>query len=443
MLAPLVFGIALLASLATIQVLGVRVAALATPVVLGGAFYVLPGPTAAFLPLSGAWMAAGLLFLGRSTMPHQGLDIRGPAGAFLLVMLGMALVLLWSPDKAQGLRIVIQGSLAAGVGLITVLALRTLSVNLVMGVFLAVGIVLAGAVTVFRFVPELERAYLNSFIAPLLIERSALRPVILGFWEKGNNILDPVKSGAVFLNANVASVYLSMMVAAASALVIRYPRAAWPKVVAFMLAVGVMATGSRTGLLALITLPLVLAAATHQVVPTRRVIALTAAALLVVGVAIVLRPDLVTRLSVSVVTRDERFLLWPLAAQRILDAPLLGGGFGDWEAWLGNRFQAMGVGRVLPPHNLLLHLALWGGIVLVGAFGFFLWILIREHLRLIRTDRRHAPYAAAGLGMVYVVCLHAMLDNFFLFEWRIGPTAAALLACTLSPARGIEPDPAR
>jgi hypothetical protein len=419
-----VFGIATLLAWGAILVVGLPLAIVVTPwIVLAGAF-VLPGLTAAKLPFSAAWLLAILLFADHHRLGNM---VRGrdtTANAFAAFLAVLMLLILWSPDRGQGVRMVVQGGVALGAVAVFRIGLDLVPRGPLLRSTVLAAAALAAPVIWFRLDPASELAFLTSGLGRLLIEPVSLDEVLRGYWFQMGNSLDDRKAGAVFINANVASVFLSMHLAAAVAVLRSRPAPVWAQLVTPVLFVGILATGSRIG--AIVAVLLALGAIFYG--GGRHGSRALALALVVALLAIPMVLPTMRRFDPAVLAYDQRIILWPLAVRRILDAPLLGGGFGDWNLWLSAQAQLLGFQRSLPPHNLILHLALWGGALCLVAFGAFLYAFVRnlaEHLRRTDSERTYA----FGVGLLLVaVLLHAMFDNFFLFDWHVGPAAGGLMA---------------
>ncbi|MCI0436692.1 MAG: O-antigen ligase family protein, partial [Gemmatimonadetes bacterium] len=290
----------------------------------------------------------------------------------------------------------------------------------------------------FRIDPASELTFLQSSIAGFFIEPVSLSELLRGYWFQTNNTLDARKAGAVFINANVASVYLCLFLAAAVGTLLRRPSEAWAQAAVPVLIAGILATGSRIGAVTAVGIAFVGLFMGRGKLGRWLPVAFAVTLLIAVPILI---PTLL-RFQPAVLLSDERILLWPLAVRRILDAPLLGGGFGDWEAWLGAGLDRFGVGRVLPPHNLVLHLGLWGGALALASFGGFLYWLARRIREGLRSGTERA-FAVGTALLAIAVLLHAFFDNFFLFDWHVGPAAAGLLALLWTGRATPPAEPAR
>lgn len=403
---------------------GLRMALFSTPWIVTAGIFVLPGLTDALLPVSAAWVVALALFVSR----HQLASVyrsRDPSAMWFLALLALFLVVTWfSPHPGQGARMVVQG----GIAFLLIPVVRAAAAPAERELFIRSaalsGLLLTATLVSFRLIPDLEIVFLESSIGGVLVEPASLRELLRGYWFQANNVLDPAKAGAVFINTNVASVFLSLHLAAAIGALLAYPHATWPRIAVPLLFVGMLATGSRVGAIIGILMLLVGLIAGRRAVGRAFYVLLALIGLVAVPLAF---PTL-ERLQLSSLLQDERLLVWPVAVARILDHPILGGGFGDWERWLAARVQIFGVSRVLPPHNLILHLALWGGVVTVGVFAGLLIQVgrgVRVQLGVPGSTRALAIGVTLLLGSVLA---HAMFDNFFLFDWHVGPMAAMLVS---------------
>ncbi len=424
MFAVIVFSVATLLAWGTILVVGLPVAIVVTPwIVLAGAF-VLPGLTAAKLPFSAAWLLAILLFADRHRLGSMVRGRDATTNAFAAFLAVLMLLILWSPDRGQGVRMVVQGGVALGAVAVFRIGLDLVPRGPLLRSAVLAAAALAAPVIWFRLDPSSELAFLTSGLGRLLIEPVSLDEVLGGYWFQTSNSLDPRKAGAVFINANVASVFLSMHLAAAVVVLKDRSPPVWAQLATPVLVVGILATGSRIG--AIVAVVLVLGALFYggRRHGPRTLALATAVALLAIPIVL----PTIRRLDPAILAYDQRIILWPLAVRRILEAPLLGGGFGDWDLWLSAQAQLFGVHRLLPPHNLILHLALWGGGLCLFAFGAFLYALVRGLVERLRRADSERAYAFGIALLLTAVLLHAMFDNFFLFDWHVGPAAGGLMA---------------
>ncbi len=424
MFAAIVFFLVAAFGWGVVLLIGLPAAIVITPwIILAGGF-VLPGLTAARLPLSAAWLLAILLFANRERLEQL---IRHPdrvAVWFVGFLVVLALLVPRSPDPGQGIRMVVQGGVALSTVIVFRIGLDFVPRQVLLRSAVLSALALALPIIWFRIDPASELTFLQSSIAGFFIEPVSLSELLRGYWFQTNNTLDARKAGAVFINANVASVYLCLFLAAAVGTLLRRPSEAWAQAAVPVLIAGILATGSRIGAVTAVGIAFVGLFMGRGKLGRWLPVAFAVTLLIAVPILI---PTLL-RFQPAVLLSDERILLWPLAVRRILDGPLLGSGFGDWEAWLGGRMAILGIHRVLPPHNLVLHLALWGGLLALAAFGGFLYKLFERLWRRWRADDGDRGYALGIALLATAVMAHAMFDNFFLFDWHMGPASASLVA---------------
>jgi len=194
------------------------------------------------------------------------------------------------------------------------------------------------------------------------------------------------------------------------ALALRF-RHAWAGWVVALAAVGVVATGSKTGLLLLVLLPI---ATTVLVVASGRKGTLAAVALLpaltAAGIALPAYlaahfPQFFAELDASAADRAP---LWRAARQLFGEQPLVGLGYGNW-----NEHSEAAVGRSIPPHNLLL--AAWVNTGLIGlilTLTIIVLVTFASAAALSRTPgRRQRITIACAVVATWWVFLHGMADN--------------------------------
>jgi len=425
------FFVVVLLAWAIILVIGLPLAVLVTPplVLLGG--FILPGLTEAHLPFSAAWLIAIALFASWRRILEMVRD-RHPAAVLFAGFLFLLLLLtVRSPDKGQGVRMVVQGGMLLVAALVFRIGLDHVRREWLLGSAVLTAMALALPIIWFRLDPGAEIDFLASGLAHILIEPVSLDELLRGYWFQGNNILSAGKSGAVFINANVASVYLSLHLAGAIGMALYDKRGLLPRFAIPILLIAVLATGSRIGAATSLMMILVVLLAWR----TRMGGATSALMAVALLLALPIVMPTAARLQAEVLLSDDRILLWPLAVQRILDHPLIGGGFGDWEAWLAPRLELFNLWRVLPPHNIVLHLVLWGGVVALAVFGTTVVVLAQGIWRQLRGDYWQCALAVGLMLVVMAVLSHSLFDNFFLFDWHVGPAIGALVAIMWIPTR--------
>lgn len=294
-------------------------------------------------------------------------------------------------------------------------------------------IILEAVLTVvFRVRPAIENAFLHSSAANLLIGPAA--PAL--FAGERNNVLDPAKSGGLFVNGNVASMFLGVACLAIAILARRtHSRALGILSIATLGAV--VATGSKTGVVLAILIPII--AWTLTRVSRARGRSFILPAVLVVGAAAIAAPSVITALFPSFSERGDVALgtrggLWDLAGRLFVEHPFAGVG---WEGF--QEYALRATGNSFPPHNLII--AAWANTGLLGAIAVVTFILVCVIGGLRATfsapdqqTRRVIVYALCGVVWVFV---HGMADNTTIYgEPKSMFLLTVLLGLTLIPKPG-------
>jgi O-antigen ligase len=236
------------------------------------------------------------------------------------------------------------------------------------------------------------------------------------FGASPNNVLDIDKAGGVFVNGNVASMFMG---ASAMALlgVWAYQKKRWALAVAIVAFMGTVATGSKTGLGLTILLPLGSVAVYHALrlkvgmVPVAFAIGLLGCAFEYLRGSSVSTGSLV---SSSVSTIEVRNKIWYAAWELFLRHPIAGLGLGGWEQQMPYWRSRLGLPLDYPPHNYIIYswaqLGLLGA-VLVVAFVVTVGVVAQRAVSMSSND----PAALAGAiffsGAMVWVLLHGMGDN--------------------------------
>ena len=354
--------------------------------------------------------------------------------ALALLALIQAISIAWAPNPVMGVRHLIYFAplpLAA-------LAFYKLARNSpdaayrCMQMLLAPTCALALLVMLFRLFPALEGYFLSHPIAGLFISPNTLE----GLYGSGrNNVLDPSKSGGLFVNANIASTYLGM-----SAMAAWYLAKAWKSTLFRAIAVfnwtAVLFTGSKAGLLLAFVIPAGLAVfgivSTRRTNPVRLLFAILAvgatAALLTTPSSQTLIESYQYETLATLGTRDE---LWDRATQMILQRPLTGLGFGGWENLFAVQTFLTGQ-RAMPAHNSLAILWLQSGLLAVLAGVAVITAVLQAAARAVSASHCDIRPLATGLiGAFSWYVIQGMGENFGLVgEAHMSPLLGALLGLT-------------
>jgi hypothetical protein len=254
--------------------------------------------------------------------------------------------------------------------------------------------------------------------AALTFYRSGLARVLVGpgaralFTPDGfNNVLIPGKSGGVFINANVGSLFCGVTAVIAICL-FRFTRNRSLLAVGVVDYVAVVLTGSKTGLflgilslVLLVSLPRIAAKARHHV-------AIPLGVTVIGGITAYI---VVTYSSIGAKgaqSLQAREVIWSAAKHILGPTPLAGLGFGGWQIAFAPYASAAGSVRVYPPHNLFLYTLSQSGILAVLCMSFFLFVLMRRTYRALSTQ---VAVGSACFVCVAWVIFHGLGDNTTLF----------------------------
>jgi O-antigen ligase len=286
----------------------------------------------------------------------------------------------------------------------------------------------AAFVIVFRALPSVEAAFLNG-PAALFSSANTLSDLLYG---KGNNVLDPGKSGGLFTNANLASAYLGMC-AIAAWYVGGSMRSSALRAVAVLDWVAVLFAGSKAGLLLAATLPLGLAALSTIRARRANPVTLFAASVgLAIGTLVLALPIVRDALEEyarnALFTLGSREELWRYATEIVEQNALTGLGFGGWEQRFA-LYSAMTGVAAMPPHNSLFIVWLQSGLAgLVAGVAFVgaVFAALARMLQAVRPELERLSMAVAGAFSWYF--LQGLGENFGLIgEVHMTPLIAVLL----------------
>jgi hypothetical protein len=342
-----------------------------------------------------------------------------PARWYVLLLLLILAALVYSPNRWAGLQALafsLTGLLALYIGYATGDAEGRLALRCgrVLGL---VSIPLAVANVTFLVSPKLELAYLTSWLAPLLIEPDSLRSTL--DHEGWGTILNPAKSGTVYLGPNHAAMFFGLLFWLMIEGWVSTRRIRWFGLAGLYLA-AVLATGSRGGLLGLGVSALVAVFVSPGRFSVRRLHAARAAIVL----TILLVTAAIFVLPIFEFLRDRllafdltgRTLLWATALEAIRANPLLGLGFGGWESLYQARLSGILGEADLAPHNIVLDLWVWTGIggAMAGVMVFlsvFRWLWERRS--------GMAVGSIAMWGMFSWVAVQSMFEPFPIGDPRV------------------------
>lgn len=272
----------------------------------------------------------------------------------------------------------------------------------------------------FRFSPSIEHTYLTSGFSRIFL--GDLGQTV--YTTELNNVRFPFKAGGLlFVNGNRASLFLGVAALVFFYVHYRTRKPRWISLIVLS-AAGIIASGSKTGLVLVLVVPLVMAlywrmtdgkphAPLVSVAPLATLcVALVAYSL--AAVASAAEVDTITGRSHSAASAVlGRLNIWRLAGEFSRGHLLAGLGFGGWQ---DHYAQVTGNANGLPPHNILL--AAWADSGLLGiicVLGFvvavYAGLVSSRHRLAFSTTSSARMLAACALGAFTWVFLHGQGDN--------------------------------
>lgn len=379
--------------------------------------YLLPKGSSdlALSTVATAVLAPGVLVVTAGTRDRRLFRVR-----LLQVLLGLLavrlLALTWSPEPRSGAQsVVLLGQFIVVVLIMTVAVWEDRDALRHLQRVYWPWVVLEGClVIIFRVLPDVEHTFLRSIAGPF-VGQNTLAGL---FAEHPNNVLDVVKSGGVFTNANVAAMFLGVNGLAALA-ISSVTGTRWVRNVAIFTLASVPFTGSKAGTILTFALP-VAAIAIYRMkrmaTPVIRRYALVATVALPTLGAVLIGT---VNLGAFKEIREAfvgRTLIWRFAADAFLDSPVLGLGYGGWELGFASYAARTDLYRSFPPHNIFL--ATWSrtGIVGLAITVIFFALAARLVLRGTRScadqDVKFAIYTGAAFAWVLIQGMGENTDIF-------------------------------
>jgi O-antigen ligase len=335
--------------------------------------------------------------------------------AFCLLIVAQTCAISWSPNPYLGFRLILYSLPFALVTSAILDSDNEMEVWVRKGilVFLASTAIQAALVILFRAVPSIEIKFLLSPIVKIFIAGDAVTDISFG----GSTVLDPNKSGGLFLNGNVAAVFMGM-VGFISWGLMPILKAPWLKYVAIINFIAVVFAGSKAAILielALLGAFLVRHLWGSEQLSLRGVVMATLALTIITPIAFfsyreIASSSLITN---SLDTLETRFPMWDFAWQAMISHPWTGLGFGGWELDWPVYAIAKGLNPIYPPHNGLLNYFIQSGAIAVCAALWFAVAALRQCY--VATNSTCPSIQRAGLGIgagVFWFFLQAMGENY-------------------------------
>ena len=364
-----------------------------------------------------------------------------PTAYLLGIVLLYAVSLLWSPSRKLGLEpigyfvqfLVIFAAVVTEGRRDERLILWLLTVTISMALFEA-GLVFIGRVSL-----GLRFAFLLSPIARWMVSPNLIDKLFTGNF---NGVMDPAKSGGLFVNANVAATFLGVAACTALGLALHLRRK-WLGVNGAILLGAVAFTGSKGGLILAAAVPiLMLHLISLRYRGWRNRLRMVMGAIVVVGLLGWLGPKAILAtergeyralssfLEQSSLTVSAREKIWEYGAQAFVQHPLKGQGFGGWQEDFPRYARKVGIARDLPAENTVIYLWSQGGLLAAVLGVGFIYQVLRIGWRQTR-DRNASAFglSLAMTGAFTWAFVRGMGSNFGLIgDIHMSPLLATLLA---------------
>ncbi|MGM8619674.1 O-antigen ligase family protein [Enterobacter hormaechei] len=335
------------------------------------------------------------------------------AKATNIMLLGLILIstlsLAWSVEKSMGIRdiaylcefIVISNAVYVLAVKDRVALYKTINVMLFFVCLQAITVI------IFRFNESLELAVVLSPISKYTMGMNTLQSLLDG---ARNNFYDPVKAGGVlFVNANAAACYAGISSFMAWG-IYKALKSKITLMMAILLWATVFFTGSKAGVLFAILIPAFIFYLKLQR-STRVILSSVGASFAIVLIAISVVFSITEQsvfLKESTDTAETRYEIWNYAFDAFLNNPLMGQGYGGWEADYSKHTDYF-----LPPHNTLIYLWSKSGIIASMLGLGFILCNIGVALRAIRsTNNEQKNIGFSFLMVLSWLFAHGFGENF-------------------------------
>lgn len=248
----------------------------------------------------------------------------------------------------------------------------------------------AVSVIVFRLNEQLELSVILSPLSNYLMGPNTLGSLLDG---ARNNFYDPEKAGGVlFVNANAAACYVGVSSFMAWGL-FQVTKSKHTLIMAFFLWITVFFTGSKAGVMFALLIPFF--AYYLSLKKSNKIVLLCAGITFVLALLIIASMlDFSAQhgfVNQSAETAESRYAIWKYALDAFVNNPVMGQGFGGWEADYSKHTDYF-----LPPHNTLIYLWSKSGL-LASIMGLFFMVscicLALRGLKNRDKERRSLNYA--------------------------------------------------
>lgn len=400
----------------------------------------VPGMQVAGVPIPIAYWG-GLMLWPEVVKEFRVLVSWKPTLYVLGIILAYVISLLWSSDRKMGLQpigyfaqfLIIFAAVVTEGRRDEKLIIRLLIATAVVSLSEALIVILG------RFSPGMKLSFLLTPVAKWVITPNIIDNLFNGSF---NGVMDPTKSGGMFVNANVAATFLGVVACTAFGLSLHLRRK-WLGVLGGVLLSAIAFTGSKAGLLLAVAVPVV---ALHFISLRyrgwRNRIRMTMTGVIVLGIIGWIGPKAIhvgetssyaalsSFAKKSDVSLSSRLEIWEYGAHAFMRHPFKGQGFGGWQENFPRYARTVGLSPGLPPQNTIIYLWSQGGLpaALLGL------ALIYEILVIGVRQVRNPESPAFGLSLAMTTAfawtfVRGMGSNFTLLgDVHMSPILATLLA---------------
>jgi|GEM_PF-495349 len=405
------------------------------------------------------------------------------------LMVVQSLSLFWSVDKRLGVRTLVYTlpfiTIACSVYGLTLS--KSPIVKKIFIVILPLVLVEAGLVVIFRLFPAAEDAFLHSTIATFFTNPNTLAVL---FTDARNNVLDPLKAGGFFVNANVAAGYLGIAAFSCWGIGHAY-KVRWLQVISVFLWAAVWFTGSKAGIIMAYFLPLLYYLyylyLSKNLTFKKGIIGVFSSTVISILLTVLLFGNMhvnpmdskitkeiannaqsslnvqnqdknddtvmdIGNSSSSAISKSEiklqktasdvlqqtadttniRFKIWRYGWHAFQKEPFVGQGFGGWQKDFPQYAKSVGIGTGFPPHNTIIYLWSQSGILAAIIGLLFMLSIIRFGFKFASLGMQELTILGMSTAFAFLwAFIQGMGTNWGLLgEIHMQPLLAAMLGFT-------------
>lgn len=261
-------------------------------------------------------------------------------------------------------------------------------------------------IVVFQVSPDLENIFLKSELAKIVINPNLIDGL---YNDMPNNILDPKKSGAFFVNANVAGAYFGIASFISLGFWLAYRK--WLYIVSLVIFICFsLATGSKASIIFISLLLFLFLVMVKSKYKSIVIIAILFSVLVIAFLSLDRLDDFGTLLINAL---QSRILIWGHLKEVLVSNIFTGLGFGGWQLSFESYAAEVGLTANYPPHNTFIYIWAQSGLLALTLILAYYYSIIKFSIVLIKSSSRELN----GLGISVLfsnlwVLLHGMGTNF-------------------------------